>query len=220
MNEEELGEIEAFYHSNVTNKPLLMTGFNRRFSCAAVKMKKIIESSTTPLIINYRMNAGFIPPEFWVHGKEGGGRNIGEACHIYDLFNFLTGRRCESVVARAIDPTGKQWNRNDNFVAVLKYENGSICSLTYTSMGDKSVHKETCDIYFDGQIIQMNNFKEFIHYGSKEKKHTNCSGKGHLEELEALRDALTKDMQWPISLEDQLSATRISFEVENQIFNR
>lgn len=220
MNEEELREIEAFYHSNVTNKPLLMTGFNRRFSDAAVKMKKIIESSTTPLIINYRMNAGFIPPEFWVHGKEGGGRNIGEACHIYDLFNFLTGHRCESVVATAIDPTGKQWNRNDNFVAVLKYENGSICTLTYTSMGDKSVPKETCDIYFDGQIIQMNNFKEFIHYSAKGKKLTSCNSKGHLEELEALRDALTKNMQWPISLEDQLSATRISFEVENQIFNR
>jgi predicted dehydrogenase len=220
MNEEELREIEAFYHSNVTNKPLLMTGFNRRFSDAAVKMKKIIESSTTPLIINYRMNAGFIPPEFWVHGREGGGRNIGEACHIYDLFNFLTGHRCKSVVATAIDPTGKQWNRNDNFVAVLKYENGSICTLTYTSMGDKSVPKETCDIYFDGQIIQMNNFKEFIHYDAKGKKLTSCNSKGHLEELEALRDALTKNMQWPISLEDQLSATRISFEVENQIFNR
>lgn len=220
MNEEELREIEVFYHSNVTNKPLLMTGFNRRFSDAAVKMKKIIESSTTPLIINYRMNAGFIPPEFWVHGREGGGRNIGEACHIYDLFNFLTGHRCESVVATAIDPTGKQWNRNDNFVAVLKYENGSICTLTYTSMGDKSVPKETCDIYFDGQIIQMNNFKEFIHYGAKGKKLTSCNSKGHLEELEALRDALIKNMQWPISLEDQLSATRISFEVENQIFNR
>jgi hypothetical protein len=66
----------------------------------------------------------------------------------------------------------------------------------------------------------MNNFKEFIHYGAKGKKITSCNSKGHLEELEALRDALTKDMQWPISLEDQLSATRISFEVENQIFNR
>ena len=220
LNEEELREIEAFYHSNFSNKPLLMTGFNRRFSDAAVKMKKIIESSTTPLIINYRMNAGFIPPEFWVHGREGGGRNIGEACHIYDLFNFLIGHRCESVMATAIDPTGKQWNRNDNFVAVLKYKNGSICTLTYTSMGDKSVPKETCDIYFDGQIIEMNNFKEFIHYGAKGKKRTSCNSKGHLEELKALRDALTKDMQWPISLEDQLSATRISFEVENQIFNR
>jgi len=220
MSEEELLQIEEFYHSNVVNKPLLLTGFNRRFSEAAVQMKKIIERSTTPLIINYRMNAGFIAPEFWVHGKEGGGRNIGEACHIYDLFNFLTGDRCESIMASAIDPKGKQWNRNDNFIVVLKYANGSICTLTYTSMGDKSVPKETCDIYFDGQIIQMNNFKELTYYGAKGKKLISCKGKGHLEELEALRDALTKEKQWPISLEEQFSATRISFEVENQIFNR
>jgi predicted dehydrogenase/threonine dehydrogenase-like Zn-dependent dehydrogenase len=220
INDEELREIEAFYHSNVTNKPLLMTGFNRRFSEAAVKMKKIIERSTTPLIINYRMNAGFIAPEFWVHRQEGGGRNIGEACHIYDLFNFLTGDRCESIVATAIDPTGKQWNRNDNFVAVLKYQNGSVCTLTYTSMGDKSVPKEICDIYFDGQILEMKDFKEVIHYSSKRVKILPCNGKGHLQELEALRDTLVLGKEWPISLEEQFSATRISFEVENKIFNR
>ena len=219
INEEELLQIQEFYNSNVVNKPLLMTGFNRRFSEAATKIKKIIEKSTTPLIINYRMNAGFIAPEFWVHRKEGGGRNIGEACHIYDLFNFLIGDRCESVVASAIDPIGKQWNRNDNFVVILKYANGSVCTLTYTSMGDNFVPKEICDIYFDGQIIQMNNFNEFIHYGTKGKKLTSCKGKGHLEELEVLRDALINNKKWPISLKDQLSATRISFEVENQILN-
>ena len=32
------------------------------------------------------MNAGYIPMDHWVHGDEGGGRNLGEACHIYDLF--------------------------------------------------------------------------------------------------------------------------------------
>lgn len=220
MNNEELLLIEEFYKSSDAQKPLLMTGFNRRFSEAAVQMMKLIEKSTTPLIINYRMNAGFIPPDFWVHGKEGGGRNIGEACHIYDLFNYLTGARCEIVSASAIDPKGKQWNRNDNFVTVLKYSDGSVCTLTYTSMGDKAVSKESCEIYFDGQILQMNDYKEVLHYSSKGKKVISCNGKGHLQELEALRDTLTEGKEWPISLEDQLAATRISFEVDNQIFNR
>ena len=33
------------------------------------------------------MNAGYVPLDHWVHGPEGGGRNIGEACHVYDVFD-------------------------------------------------------------------------------------------------------------------------------------
>ena len=43
------------------------------------------------MLVNYRMNAGYIPLDAWQQGAEGGGRNLGEACHIYDLFVFLTG---------------------------------------------------------------------------------------------------------------------------------
>ena len=57
-----------------------------------------------PLMMNYQMNAGYVPPDHWVHGDEGGGRNLGEACHIYDLFTFLTGAKVTDVVARGIRP--------------------------------------------------------------------------------------------------------------------
>jgi hypothetical protein len=42
------------------------------------------------------------------------------------------------------------------------------------------------------------------------------SEKGHLEELRAFADAL-RGGSWPIPLQDQIMATRISFEVEHQI---
>jgi predicted dehydrogenase len=75
------------------------------------------------------MNAGHIPREHWVHTEEGGGRNIGEACHIYDLFTYLIG----SPVAR-IQAHGTS---NDNFVATLAFEDNSIATLAYTSLGSK-----------------------------------------------------------------------------------
>jgi len=56
------------------------------------------------MIVNYRMNAGYIPGDHWVHGPHGGGRNIGEACHIYDLFNALTGSQPVDVQAMTIVP--------------------------------------------------------------------------------------------------------------------
>lgn len=215
MNFDELNEIKSFYES-AEDAPLLMTGFNRRFSEAAAKVKSIISKSTTPLIINYKMNAGFIPKEVWVHGPEGGGRNIGEACHIYDLFNFWTESKCESVNVDYVSPSNKQWLKNDNFVVSLKYADGSLCTLTYTSMGNKSFQKESCELFFDGQIIQMNNFKEVIHHGTKGAKSYACNGKGHLEELEAIANSLQNNADWPISFDDQISATEISLHVEQQ----
>jgi predicted dehydrogenase len=93
MTNQEIADIKDFYQSN-KEAPVLMTGFNRRFSSTAGIIKKLTSETTTPLMINYKMNAGFIANDVWVQGIEGGGRNIGEACHIYDLFNYFTGS-CE-----------------------------------------------------------------------------------------------------------------------------
>jgi predicted dehydrogenase/threonine dehydrogenase-like Zn-dependent dehydrogenase len=217
MTSQEIDDIKDFYQSN-SEAPVLMTGFNRRFSSTAGIIKKLTADTTTPLLINYKMNAGFIANDVWVQGIEGGGRNIGEACHIYDLFNYFTGSICISVSVDFITPIGSQWKSNDNFIATLKYSNGSVCSLSYTSMGVKTYPKESCEIFFDGQVIVLNDYKEITHYNSKRKKIYNCSGKGHLEELSALADCLSKGGVWPITLEEQFSATEISFKVE-QLLN-
>jgi predicted dehydrogenase len=171
------------------------------------------------LIVNYRMNAGFIPRDHWVHGEEGGGRNIGEACHIYDLFNFLDGSaRVVNVSAEAIAPSSEQWGKNDNFVATVKYANGSVCTLTYTALGSKAYPKERMDIYADGKVISMDDFKSLTIVGGNHKGWSdNASRKGQFEELEALAKALGEGKPWPISLEEQLQATKTSFAVERLI---
>ena len=72
------------------SKAWLTVGFNRRFAPLAQELKKRI--SPAPMNIIANMNAGYIPPESWVHDvKSGGGRIIGEACHFIDLCTFLTG---------------------------------------------------------------------------------------------------------------------------------
>ena len=48
------------------------------------------------------MNAGFIPLDHWVHSQEGGGRNLGEACHIYDLFTHLADSKVTAISAHAV----------------------------------------------------------------------------------------------------------------------
>lgn len=218
LKEEEVTEIERFYAEH-PNGPLLMVGFNRRFSPAMQTIRGILANRITPIIANYRMNAGYIPLDHWVHGPEGGGRNIGEACHIYDLFNSLTGTpQVEAVNAYSITPSSKQWARNDNFVATLKYADGSVCTLTYTALGDKSYPKERMEVFADGKVLTMDDYKSVTVHGGKHKGWSSAAmQKGQMEELEALSATLLKGATWPISLEEQLQASRVSFEVENQI---
>jgi predicted dehydrogenase len=216
MNEDDLAPIVAFYEQN-PNGPLLMTGFNRRFSPAIAEARKLLADRTSPLIVNYRMNAGYIPSDHWVHGEEGGGRNIGEACHIYDLFNALTGSEPVEVQAAAVAPKSKYWRRDDNFVATVRYADGSVCTLTYTAMGAKSYPKERAEIFADGKVISLDDYKQLTIVGGPGGWKNLTIDKGQQQELEALAEALGKGGSWPISLQDQLAATRVSFEVERQI---
>lgn len=216
LTEDELAAIEAFYAGR-TDGPLLMTGFNRRFSPAAGRMRELLDGRTSPLVANYRMNAGYIPLDHWVHGPEGGGRNIGEACHVYDVFDFLTGTKEASVQAQAIGAGNRHWAGNDNFVATIGYADGSVCTLTYTALGHRDHPKERLDVFAGGRVLSLDDYKSLTVDGGGSGWRSTTVQKGHLEELEALALALREGGPWPIPLEQQLQATRISFEVERQL---
>jgi predicted dehydrogenase/threonine dehydrogenase-like Zn-dependent dehydrogenase len=214
---DELKMIEDFYGDR-GHLPILMTGFNRRFSPATLAVQNQLSHRSTPLIVNYRMNAGYLPPEHWVHSEEGGGRNLGEACHIYDLFSALAGSKMVAVSAQSMVTASRQWQKNDNFVATISYADGSVCSLTYTSLGHKSFPKETMEVFVDGKVISMQDYKAVSVAGSRHGGWKSVTQeKGQLEELKALADTLLRGKPWPIPLESQIETTRIAFEVEEQI---
>jgi predicted dehydrogenase/threonine dehydrogenase-like Zn-dependent dehydrogenase len=222
LSEHELLEIERFYAER-PDGPLLMVGFNRRFAPVTHAIQDALRHRTTPLIANYRMNAGFIAKDHWIQGPEGGGRNLGEACHIYDLFTALCGgEHATSVTALAIDPRTKQWGSTDNFVATIKYADGSVCTLTYTALGDKGYPKERMDIFADGRVLVMDDYKSLeIHGGTRTRGWSSKEAKkGQLQELEALADTLLRGKPWPISLAEQIQTTRISFDVERHLRQR
>ncbi|MCL5771864.1 MAG: bi-domain-containing oxidoreductase [Actinobacteria bacterium] len=200
-----------------------MVGFNRRFSPLSLAAKEITLKRINPLIINYRMNAGYIPPEVWVHTEEGGGRNIGEACHIYDLFNYFTQSEIKEVSASSIDPKSENIMSNDNFTALLKYKDGSVCSLTYTAIGSKELPKELMDIYIDGKSLSLNDYKELLVFGiSGRNKKLSYQDKGHFNELKLFAQFIKnkeKSDIGPIPLWQLNQATVISFEIEKQIRN-
>jgi len=218
LNPEDLLQLEHFFKED--RKLVLMTGYNRRFSPAAKRAREVLRQRTTPLVVDYRMNAGYIPTDHWVHSAEGGGRNLGEACHIYDLFTFLTASRVEAVSATSISPTSRQYARNDNFVATLKYTDGSICTLTYTALGDRSYPKETMEIFSDSKVLSLRDYKKLTIAGGKHRSWESVTQqKGQLQELESLAECLLSGSEWPIPLADQLETARVAFEVEELIMH-
>lgn len=219
LNRSELNAIEKFYQTTPESKaPLLMTGFNRRFSPAMTQAAKIVQNRVTPFILNYRMNAGYIPLDHWVHTAEGGGRNIGEGCHIYDLFNFFADSGTEKVTAHSIVPNSEKWARNDNFTATISYADGSVCSLTYTALGAKDYPKERMEIFTEGKVITMDDYKSLEISGGRGKGwQSKTIQKGQFEELQSLAGSLLRGKPWPVSLEQQVQATEISFLVEDAL---
>ena len=217
LTEADVLAIEGFYADSKpgSKTPVLLTGFNRRFSPVAQRLQQIVSTRTNPMILNYRMNAGYIPLDSWVHTAEGGGRNLGEACHIYDLFTFLTGSKVVEVTAQPIKPKTGYYTTTDNFVANLRFEDGSVGSLTYTALGSKDYPKERLEVYVDGKVLVMDDYLSLNITGARQKGvESRIQQKGHLEELQAFAKCIQQGGDWPIALWEQVQATDISFQVE------
>jgi len=215
LEELDLATIEAFFAKGSGPKPVLLTGFNRRFSPYAQRIAGLMGKRTNPVIMNYRMNAGYIPLDHWVHSSEGGGRNRGEACHIYDLFTFFVNARVTKIHASAIVPKSGYYSASDNFVTIISFEDGSVATLTYTALGSTEFPKETMDIFVDGMVISLNDYRHLSISGLKQESlKTRSADKGQKEELVAFARAIKGETEWPIPLWQQLQATRISIEVD------
>jgi predicted dehydrogenase/threonine dehydrogenase-like Zn-dependent dehydrogenase len=214
----ELEELDAFIRAAGEEPlPVLLTGYNRRFSPYARRLAELVKGRTGPFIVNYRMNAGYIPLDHWVHGPEGGGRNLGEACHLYDLFTFLTGAEVTGVSAHAIVPRSHHYGRNDNFVATMGFADGSVASLTYTALGSNEFPKETAELFVDGKVAVLDDYKRLRIVGAPGGTlSTPAQDKGHKDELVAFADGVN-GKGWPSPWWQQLQAARIALAVEAQL---
>ncbi len=210
-NLDDLEQIESFYKEEpLSGKPMLLVGFNRRFSPYAAEIKKQTDKRINPLFIHYRMNAGFISNDHWVH--ENGGRIVGEACHIIDLMTFFVGKPVISISYESLSPSTEYFNSSDNKSIILKYEDGSIATIEYFAIGSREFPKEYMEIHFDEKTIVLDDYKKIKGYGCNVKEINSAdSKKGHIEELENFYNCLVnKRKEWPIHINDLVHTTKTS----------
>lgn len=213
LTEDQLEEVIAAAQKS---KGHLFVGFNRRFSPHASAIHKAVKDRVQPLMAYYRMNAGFLPASHWTQTYEGGGRILGEACHIFDLFNYWTGAAPVSITVNALQPNGSEVIASDNSVTTLTYADGSVCTLIYTAQGNSSMEKEYAELFTDHGSVIMHDYRQTVGFGLRAKVKTSTTDKGHLEQMRQVAKAMQGEANgWDI---DQIvTASRISLIVDQQL---
>ena len=206
MNTDELDAICQAYEK--ADKQL-MVGFNRRFAPHAQTAKQWL-GNNNDMVINCRVNAGFVPKESWVHdAAEGGGRVIGEMCHFIDLIQYLAGSRVARVFAESTTERGE-----DNLVVTLKLENGSVATILYASQGDRLLPRERMEVFSGKSVCVIDNFKSlfFAKDGKGKKKGSFNVDRGYAGEFRAFFEAIRSGKD-PVDMAEYVNATQTTFSI-------
>ncbi len=209
------GQLDEVISTAEASPGLLTVGFNRRFAPLIREAKESLAGRSAPLMMIYRVNAGSVPGDSWLHGHEGGGRIVGEVCHFVDTLQFLAGAR--PVGVQALQARGHP----DALSAQISFEDGSVGTIVYTSLGDRSFPKEYIEVFGGGRVIAIDDFRAatFVSDGHRKRRRTMKQDKGFGEELRCFLDAISGNGDAPIRLPSLVATTETTFAIRDSIGN-
>ncbi len=220
VSQDQLEEvIEAYRHANSTRKTGLMVGMNRRFSPFAQKIKQKIQD-LGPLHMMYRVNSGHIPMDTWLYQpEEGGGMLVGEMCHFIDMMLFTTGERPVSVYANNLNLNQSHISNQDNLSVIIEFDGGSIGTLVYNTIGDKSFPKERFEIYGGGAAAVIDDYKKmkFTVNGSSDKDSLWNQDKGQENQIKETVDSFMNRGEAPIPFQQIIDGMRVIFAMKESL---
>lgn len=213
-NKGDLDELIEIFSKKEYNDCVVYTGYNRAFSPHIKFVKEQLRGVKSPIIMAYQMNAGLLKGNNWQYDVEEGGRNIGEAVHIYHLFGSIFE---SSPISVSVSCTSgdEPYLSYDNFIVTVKYENGCVGTLHYTSLGSASYPKESFILHARGTTITSANYTETRVAGGK-KFNTKLPEKGHKEVVESFLRSLALGVG-EMTREEQIETMRIAFCVEDEL---
>lgn len=193
-------------------------GFNRRFSPLIRQMKSMLQNMPKPWTIQYRVAAEAVPANHWVLGDEGGGRIIGEACHMIDLILFLAQEAKDDEPRLPVNLHALSANTKENISVLFQFENNILATLTYSPSESRALGKERIEIITPPATLILQDFKELSVAPARGRKHEtklNAGAKGFAEEWTAFADFIKgKRSAAPLPFEDACQTTRLTFLVD------
>lgn len=159
-------DCQRVYKAIIENNVNFTIGFNRRFSPLSQNTKRILEKRKDPMIVTIRVNSAGMNKNHWINDPvEGGGAILGEGCHFFDLCNWFINAEPKRIYAEMISANNNSIVNNNNITSTITYEDGSLASVVYTTIGNASYPKERIEIFVDGGIICINDFRESVIVG-------------------------------------------------------
>lgn len=204
-------QLDAVLTAARTSSRPLLVGFNRRFSSACRFVRdRMARHAGAPLVL-YRVNAppGNGPGD-WTLGPEGGGRAIGEACHMVDFLHALAD---STVVDLAVAAAPHHGPPDGHTLVQLTFGNGLIASLLYTTAGARALGKERVEVFLGGEVVVVEDFRRGWVYGDWARGRTRRFSKGYGEEWEVFHRMCVTGEPSPISLDVLRSVTEATFRI-------
>jgi predicted dehydrogenase/threonine dehydrogenase-like Zn-dependent dehydrogenase len=212
----QLAQLKQVYAERMSagRAPFLMVGFNRRFAPFTDKIRCFFAGRREPMMLHARVNAGYIPRNHWIHAD--GGRIVGEFCHFVDWARSLTGSPIRSIAASGL-PDGTRYQA-DNIAVMLKFADGSVANLLYLANGDPSVAKEYFEVFSEGAVARLDDFRELeLARNGKIRKFKSRQDKGHRRELELTIEAIRSGKPSPIAFDELVEVTETTFLVQQAL---
>jgi predicted dehydrogenase len=225
LSREQLDEIETAYHESRARgaPPIILVGFNRRFSPHVQRMREMLKATQGPKSLSMLMNAGAVPQNHWTQNSdEGGGRILGEACHFVDLARFLVGARMVGSKVTAMRSTGTATPSLDTAQISLEFEDGSIASIQYYANGHRAFPKERVEVFCSGRILQLDNFRVLRGFGwpGFRSYRTWRQDKGNFACVQEFLRAINSGAPSPIPAEEIFEVSRVAIEVAQHLNGR
>ena len=202
----------------------VMVGYNRRFAPLSIALEKALNRGSgnlkkesnqaamaVPLSIRYRVLAGHIPEDSWVH--QHGGRIVGELCHFVDWCQFITGEKPVQVSAQS---AGDGLNPDINIQ--LTFSGGSVAQINYWMRLDSgtasALGKERIEVNAPGLWAELDDFKQLklAKGGKVTTQKLSKQDKGHAAELRAWAQSL-RSRTPAIPLESLLLTSETTFAI-------
>ncbi len=220
VTEDQLSALRSTYEAAAERRPTaLMVGLNRRFAPMITELKKVF-SGGSPKQMTYRVNSGHVPTSSWLHEPdEGGGMLVGEMCHFVDLMQFVAEERPVSVYAQSMSLRRSDVADHDNLTIVIAFDGGSVGTLSYNTVGDKAASKERLEVFGEGSVATLDDFRrlEIMRDGRKSRTKSMNQDKGQEHQIEATLDRMLSSGSSPIPFDELVAGMQVIFAAKQSL---
>jgi predicted dehydrogenase/threonine dehydrogenase-like Zn-dependent dehydrogenase len=201
-----LDEVERILATvDATGNDRILVGFNRRFSPMLAEMRSRFRPARDATVIRYLVNAGPLSASSWYADvSQEGSRFAGEGGHFIDTASWWIG-------ADPVDVITTGAGGADDIQVALRYEGGSLATITYLTNGHPRFPKETFEVSAGGRSARLDNFKRATVWSGRRRQSRRAFGaadKGQRAEIEAFLDAVRTGGPMPIALGSLVATTR------------